>query len=51
MRVIDRSDELEDAEGDGGDGDGDDGPTDQAFTRLRDVMRGLFNRAGEDGRP
>ncbi len=46
MRVIDRSDELEDAEGDG---DGHDGQADRAVTRLRDTMRGLFNRAGEHG--
>jgi hypothetical protein len=49
LRVIDGSDDegLDNAEGDL-EGDG---PVSQAVTRLRDAMRGLFNRAGENGRP
>jgi len=41
LSVVDRQDELDDA----------DGPASHAVARLRDVVRGLFNRAGEDGKP
>jgi hypothetical protein len=39
LSVVDRSDELEDTEG----------PVSQAFSHLRDALRNLFNRAGENG--
>jgi hypothetical protein len=43
LRVVDGSDALEDAEAEGA--------MSQAMTRLRETMRGLFNRAGENGQP
>lgn len=49
LRVLDRSDEEE-----GGVGDADPGglgPVNQAVIRLRETLQGLFNRAGENGRP
>jgi hypothetical protein len=49
LRVIDGNDDdgLDQAE----DELDSDGPVSQAVTRLRDAMRGLFNRAGENGQP
>jgi hypothetical protein len=43
LRVLDGTDELDEAESDG--------PKNHALTRLRDTMRSLFNRAGENGQP
>jgi hypothetical protein len=39
LSVVDRADELNEA----------DGPLSLAVTHLRDALRGLFNRAGENG--
>jgi hypothetical protein len=39
LSVVDRPDALEDTEG----------PVSQAFSHLRDALRNLFNRAGENG--
>jgi hypothetical protein len=47
LQVVDRADDDAD---DSNDAEGD-GPTNQAISRLRDVLRGLFNRAGENGQP
>jgi hypothetical protein len=41
LSFLDAPDEAEDS----------DGPPSGAITRLRDAMRGLFNRAGENGQP
>ena len=41
LSFLDAPDEIEDA----------DGSPSNAITRLRDAMRGLFNRAGENGQP
>ncbi|HEY2213571.1 MAG TPA: hypothetical protein VGH31_00850, partial [Acidimicrobiales bacterium] len=43
LSILDPSDDEDDA--DGGDVSG------GAFAHLRDTLRGLFNRAGENGQP
>jgi hypothetical protein len=53
LRVVDRADADDDTEGsdDGLDDGLADGHVNQAVARLRDALRGLFNRAGENGQP
>jgi hypothetical protein len=48
LQVVDGADDDADDSPDDGSADG---PTNQALSRLRDALRGLFNRAGENGRP